>query len=111
MVGPVTGGQLRGATVLVPGDTARFHLVTDSYGASFGYRVVAIKASFPNALLGDIDKDGFVTGRDRLLLNRRLNNLDVSPFTDLDFDLDGDGAVTSHDRDLLNQILDHLAEP
>jgi len=44
LVGTFTGRELQGATVIVPGDTVKFHLVTDSYLAPFGYRVVDITA-------------------------------------------------------------------
>lgn len=58
VIGTFTGRQLQGAMVVVPGDTAKFHLVTDSYIPPFGYRVVDITATppaLPNELVVDIE--------------------------------------------------------
>jgi hypothetical protein len=41
-IGRYTGRQLQGQTIVVPGDTVQFHLVTDAARASFGYRVTDI---------------------------------------------------------------------
>ena len=46
VIGTYTGRELQGQTVVVPGDTVQFHLVTDSHRESFGYRVVDISAVF-----------------------------------------------------------------
>ena len=43
VIGTYTGRELQGATIIVPGDTVWFHLVTDSDRESFGYRVVDIR--------------------------------------------------------------------
>jgi hypothetical protein len=43
-IGRFTGRELQGATITVPGDTVKFHLVTDASRAPFGYRVVDIAA-------------------------------------------------------------------
>ena len=42
VIGTYTGRELQGQTIIVPGDTVQFHLVTDLYRESFGYRVVDI---------------------------------------------------------------------
>lgn len=52
VIGTFTGRQLQGATITVPGDTVKFHLVTDSVRSSFGYRVVDIDAVPEPATLG-----------------------------------------------------------
>ena len=46
LIGTYTGRELQGQTIIVPGDTVWFHLVTDSSLPSFGYRVVDISAVF-----------------------------------------------------------------
>ncbi len=56
VIGTFTGRELQGATVIVPGETLKLHLVTDSYLAPFGYRVVAVSSLAP----GDADGDGLV---------------------------------------------------
>ena len=48
VIGNFTGRQLQGATIIVPGDTAKFHLTTDGARASFGYRVVDITTDLSN---------------------------------------------------------------
>ena len=56
VVGVFSGRQLQGATIIVPGDTAKFHLTTDAVIPPLGYRVLSVLASIP----GDNDADGDV---------------------------------------------------
>ena len=42
VIGVFTGSELQGVTIIVPGDTIQFHLVTDAYRESFGYKVVDV---------------------------------------------------------------------
>jgi len=51
VINTYTGRELQGQTITVPGDTVKFHLVTDSFLAPFGYRVVDISA------VSDIEAD------------------------------------------------------
>ena len=62
VIGTYTGRELQGTTLIVPGDTVEFHLVTDSYLAPFGYRVTDIRV-VPN-LPGDANGDGCVDDLD-----------------------------------------------
>jgi hypothetical protein len=48
VIGRFTGRQLQGATMIVPGDTVKFHLTTDGARAPFGYRVVDINTDLSN---------------------------------------------------------------
>jgi alpha-tubulin suppressor-like RCC1 family protein len=52
-----------------------------------------------------------VNPSDLIILNGRLNGLNVATFTDSDCDVNGDSAVTTADRVLLRQILNGLAPP
>jgi len=61
--------------------------------------------------IGDIDRDGSLTGTDRQFFNQRLNNV-ATPYTDRTFDLDGSGgAPTGTDKQVMNQALNNVALP
>jgi uncharacterized repeat protein (TIGR02543 family) len=72
---------------------------------------VSLTASFTTAphKLGTIDPTlGVVNPSDLIILNARLNGLNIWPYTDSDGDLSGDGYVTTADRVMLNKILNGL---
>ncbi len=62
--------------------------------------------------LGSTDAiTGAVNQSDLIILNARLNRLNVAPYTDADCDLTGDGKVTTADRVLLRLILNGQVIP
>jgi len=61
--------------------------------------------------IGDINRDGSLTGTDRQLFNQRLNNV-ATVYTDRTFDLDGSGgAPTGTDKQVMNQALNNVPLP
>gem|GEM_PF-3976989 len=93
VIGTYTGRELQGQTITVPGDTVKFHLVTDSYLPSFGYRVVDISAVF------DLETAFGI-------LNETFGSR-----TDLRADFNGDGRVDLDDFAILRADWEAEAAP
>ena len=112
VVGAFTGRELQGTTVVVPGDTVMFRLVTDSYREPFGYRVVAITPVVP----GDANLDGQVGIADLSVLADHYGQTGAT-WMQGDFNFDGGvgvadlGAIADNYDRTLGPADDSVPEP
>jgi hypothetical protein len=89
VIGTYTGRELEGQTIRVPGDTVQFHLVTDDYRASFGYRVVNMWN------VPDVNGDGVVNAAD--IDTIYANFTAKTGVYNVACDVNGDGVVDQND--------------
>lgn len=75
VVGVYTSRQLQGQTLVILGDTVKFHLTTDASIPPFGYRVLDVAAG----IFGDNDGDGDVDLTDYGVMADCMFGPDVTP--------------------------------
>ncbi len=108
-IGKYSGTELANKTITVDGDTVRIRLTSDDSYTYYGFAVTDITFVQPviTDILGDVNKDGKVTPKDRMILSRYLDGWDgYDALCDTAVaDIDGDGSVTQNDRQLLARYL------
>ena len=82
--------------------------ITDVDMNTVDFTVINGILSVTNVLIGDVNGDGKVTSKDRIILSRHLDNWEgyetlINPSA---ADINGDGKVTSKDRIILSRYLD-----
>jgi len=75
VVGVYSARQLQGQTLVVLGDTVKFHLTTDASIPPFGYRVLDVAAG----IFGDHDGDGDVDLNDYAVMADCMFGPDITP--------------------------------
>jgi len=104
----IVGGRVGPSTIGVGG--AAYNVTITVEGQDSGQSDSA-QVQVSLLRIGDINRDGSLTGTDRQLFNQRLNNV-ATPYTDRTFDLDGSGgAPTGTDKQVMNQALNNVPLP
>jgi len=108
LVVEILGGRVGPSTIGVGGAAYNVTLTVEGQDSEESDSV-SVQVSLLR--IGDIDRDGSLTGLDRQLFNQRLNNV-ATPYTDRTFDLDGSGgAPTGTDKQVMNQALNNVPLP
>jgi len=104
----IVGGRVGASTIGAGG--AAYNVTITFQGQTSG-KIDTAQVQVSLLRIGDIDRDGSLTGLDRQLFNQRLNNV-ATPYTDRTYDLDGSGgAPTGTDKQVMNQALNNVPLP
>jgi len=104
----ILGGRVGPSTIGVGG--AAYNVTITLQGQTSGQSDSA-QVQVSLIRIGDINRDGSLTGTDRQFFNQRLNNV-ATPYTDRSYDLDGSGgAPTGTDKQVMNQALNNIPLP
>jgi len=108
MVVEIVGGRTDASTIGVGGAAYNVTLTVEGQDSE---ESDSAQVQVSLLRIGDINRDGSLTGTDRQLFNQRLNNV-ATVYTDRTFDLDGSGgAPTGTDKQVMNQALNNVPLP
>ena len=108
LVVEILGGRVESSTIGAGG--AAYNVTITFQGQTSGQSDSA-QVQVSLLRIGDINRDGSLTGTDRQFFNQRLNNV-ATGYTDRTFDLDGSGgAPTGTDKQVMNQALNNVPLP
>jgi len=106
----ILGGRVGASTIGAGGEATAYNVTITLQGLASG-KSDSAQVQVSLLRIGDINRDGSLTGSDRQLFNQRLNNV-ATGYLDRTFDLDGSGgAPTGTDKQVMNQALNNVPLP